>query len=126
MDALVDTPVSASRAGGGQGDVRDRGGGLAGVNSTEGKFTVDGTLGSGGSVVDTNGFSANGALGEEVVGNGGNVTSTGDGARSEVNRADTEDTINTIEARGSRSNTNGLASDNEAAGESNSVSVCKE
>jgi len=126
VDALVDTPVGASRAGGSQRDVRDRGGGLAGINSTEGKFTIDGALGSGGSVVDTNGLSADGTLGEEVIGNSGNVTSAGDGARGEVNGANTEDTVNTIEARGGGSNTNGLAGNNEAASEGNSVGVCKE
>lgn len=114
VHALVDTPVRTSRRSGGERDVGDGSSDLGGVGSTEGELAVGNGLRGGGSVVDTDDLGGDGSLRLEVVGDGGDGVGVGDGAFGEVDGTNTEDTIDTIEARGSGSDTDGLAGDHEA------------
>lgn len=101
LDRLVDAPVGAGRGGGGDGDVGDGTGVLAAVDATPGDLTVQVIAGLRGLEGDANGVGGDGTLGEEVIGDGRDgLAGGGQSSLSEVDGANAENAINTLEAGG--------------------------
>lgn len=138
---LVDAPVVARRRGGGDRDEGHVTGGptetssasectwlkacdvLGAVDTAEGKLAVDGALLCRRLEEYTERIGGDRALREQIVDDGRDLVRAGDGALGEIGGADTENTVNAVEALGLRGNADRLILDDEGRGERNSVGI---
>lgn len=66
---------------------------LGAVHAAEGELAIEGAVGGGRFVKDTDRIAGNCALGEQIVGHGGHELAGGERARCEVDRANAENTV---------------------------------
>ena len=97
---------------------------LALINPSEVQFTINGIAACCRLIEDTKRGLGDCTLGEEIVYNRGHGVCVRDGACSEIGRSNTQNTVDTVEALGGRSDADRLVLNDEPWGDGHSVGDC--